>query len=137
MHICIDCDRIWSPAPETIYEGRLWIEVVPCLLTFFEWYCYLCILCFLRLFNNGCAIFKNCKFSWEFNTPSFRRRLSTSESNLNAIISPTNFAAHNIPSLAETQPHHLIACSWSWCVMIGQTCRVGCSGCRSSVGMQG
>jgi len=30
----IDCDPIRSPAPETIYEERLWIEVIPCLLIF-------------------------------------------------------------------------------------------------------
>ena len=37
-----------SPAPETVYEDRLWIEVVPCLLTFFDRYCHLHILCLLR-----------------------------------------------------------------------------------------
>jgi len=37
-----------SPAPETIYEERSWIEVVPSLLTFCDWYCHLCILCLLR-----------------------------------------------------------------------------------------
>jgi len=38
---------IWSPAPETISEERPWIEVVPCLLTFFDRYCHLYILCLL------------------------------------------------------------------------------------------
>jgi len=43
----MDCDPIRSPAPETIYEERPWIEVVlvPCLLTFFDRYCQLYILC--------------------------------------------------------------------------------------------
>ena len=36
------------PAPETNYEERLWIEVVPCLLTVFDRYCHLYILCPLR-----------------------------------------------------------------------------------------
>jgi len=44
----IDCDLIWWPAPETIYEERHWIEVVPCLLTIFDWYCHLYIMCLLR-----------------------------------------------------------------------------------------
>jgi len=39
---------IRSPAPETIYEERPWIEVVLCLLTFFDLYCHLYILCLLR-----------------------------------------------------------------------------------------
>ena len=48
MQSLIDCDPIQLPAPETIYEERLWIEVVPCLLTFFDRYCHLYILCLLR-----------------------------------------------------------------------------------------
>ena len=44
----IYCDPIRSSAPETIYKERPWIEVVPCLLTFFDRYCHLYILCFLR-----------------------------------------------------------------------------------------
>ena len=44
----IDCDPIRSPAPETIYEERPWIDVVPCLLTFFDKYCHLYILCLLH-----------------------------------------------------------------------------------------
>ena len=44
MQSLIDCDPIRSPALETIYEERPWIEVVPCLLTFFEWHCHLYIL---------------------------------------------------------------------------------------------
>jgi len=32
----IDCDPIRSPAPETIYEERLWIDVVPRFFTFFD-----------------------------------------------------------------------------------------------------
>ena len=46
----IQCDPIPSPVPETIYEERLWIEVVPsrCFLTFFHWCCYFCRLCLLR-----------------------------------------------------------------------------------------
>jgi len=44
----IDCEPIQSPAPETIYEERLWIEVVLCLLGFFDTYCHLYILCLFR-----------------------------------------------------------------------------------------
>ena len=44
----IDGDPIRSPAPQTIYEERLWIEVVPCFLNFFDRYCHLYILCLLR-----------------------------------------------------------------------------------------
>jgi len=40
----MDSDPIWSPVPETIYEERPWIEVVPC----FDRYCHLYILCLLR-----------------------------------------------------------------------------------------
>jgi len=46
-NINIHCDPIRSLAPETIYEERPWIEVVPCLLTFFDRYCHLYILCLL------------------------------------------------------------------------------------------
>ena len=48
LQILIDCDPTWSPAPETIYGERHWIEVVPCLLPFFDWYCHLYCLCLLR-----------------------------------------------------------------------------------------
>jgi len=44
----IDCGPIRSPAAETIHEERPWIEVVPCLLTFFDRYCHFYILCLLR-----------------------------------------------------------------------------------------
>jgi len=60
----IDCDPpIWSPAPVTIYEESCWIEVVPCLLTFFDWYCHLYLLCLLR------QIFLAADFSKLFSSP--------------------------------------------------------------------
>jgi len=51
-----DCDPIRSPAPETIYEKRPWIEVVQCLLTFFERYCHLYILYLLRQCASCCTM---------------------------------------------------------------------------------
>ena len=46
----IDCDPIRLPSPglETVYKKRRWIEVAPCLLTFFDWHCHLYSLCLLR-----------------------------------------------------------------------------------------
>ena len=37
-----------AACPRNNFEERPWIQVVPCLLTCLEWYCYLHILCLLR-----------------------------------------------------------------------------------------
>jgi len=46
--LSVACRFDCSSAPETIYEERPWIEVVPCLLTFFDRYCHLYVLCLLH-----------------------------------------------------------------------------------------